>query len=155
MSTTCAAPSASGATVVVEDVGYHGCEYMTDGVVVVLGRTGANFAAGMTGGRAFVLDINDNFERRCNPEQVNVSKLDTAEGSADKALLKSLIKDHVRYTGSEWGQRILDNYEHFMFNFCVVHDQKASSEQTGLTNDSTPFILRIVSNKCTTLKLCF
>jgi glutamate synthase (NADPH/NADH) large chain len=110
----------SGATVVVEGVGYHGCEYMTGGIVVVLGRTGANFAAGMTGGRAFVLDINDNFELRCNPEQVTVSKLDTNDGSADSELLKTLIVAHVRYTGSEWGQRILDNFGHFIFKFRVV-----------------------------------
>jgi len=110
----------SGATVVVEGLGYHGCEYMTSGVVLVLGRTGANFAAGMTGGRAFVLDIDDSFERRCNPEQVTVSKLNTDENSTDKALLKSLIESHVRYTGSDWGQHILENFEHFMLKIRVV-----------------------------------
>jgi len=119
----------SGATAVVEGVGYHGCEYMTSGTVVVLGRTGANFAAGMTGGRAFVLDMSDNFERRCNPAQVTVSKLDTREDSADKALLKSLIEAHVRYTGSEWGQRILDNFEHFMFKFRVVDPKQEHTEK--------------------------
>jgi len=110
----------SGATAVVEGVGYHGCEYMTGGIVVVLGRTGANFAAGMTGGRAFVLDINDNFEPRCNHEQVTVSRLDTHEGSADRALVQALIQAHVRHTGSDWGQRILDNFEHFILKFRVV-----------------------------------
>ncbi len=110
----------SGATAVIEGVGYHGCEYMTDGIVVVLGRTGANFAAGMTGGRAFVLDIDQNFERRCNPEQVNVSKMNADESSADKALVKSLIEAHVAHTGSDWGQRILDNFEHFVLKFRVV-----------------------------------
>jgi glutamate synthase (NADPH/NADH) large chain len=110
----------SGATAVVEGVGYHGCEYMTSGIVVVLGRSGSNFGAGMTGGRAFVLDISKSFESRCNPEQVTVSKLDTSEGNADCAMLKSLIEAHVRYTGSEWGQRILDNFDHFKFNFRVV-----------------------------------
>jgi glutamate synthase (NADPH/NADH) large chain len=110
----------SGAITVVEAVGYHGCEYMTSGIVVVLGRTGANFAAGMTGGRAFVLDVNENFERRCNPGQVTVSNLDTTEGSADLALVRSLVEAHVRYTDSDWGQRILDNFEHFMYKFRVV-----------------------------------
>jgi len=122
----------SGATAVVEAVGYHGCEYMTSGTVVVLGRTGANFAAGMTGGKAFVLDINDNFERRCNPAQVTVSRLDTLEDSADKALLKSLIEAHVRYTGSEWGQRILDNFEHFMFKFRVVDPKLENIEKPAV-----------------------
>ena len=110
----------SGAITVVEAVGYHGCEYMTSGIVVVLGRTGANFAAGMTGGRAFVLDVNENFERRCNPGQVTVSNLDTTEGSADLALVRSLVEAHVRHTDSDWGQRILDNFEHFMYKFRVV-----------------------------------
>ena len=114
----------SGATAVVEGVGYHGCEYMTSGVVVVLGRTGANFAAGMTGGRAFVLDIDDNFERRCNPEQVDISRLDMEEGSADKALVRSLIEAHVRHTGSDWGQRILNNFDHFALKFRVVDPRR-------------------------------
>ena len=118
----------SGATVVVEGVGYHGCEYMTGGIVVVLGRTGANFGAGMTGGRAFVLDIDEFFERRCNKAQVTVSKLNTDEGSADKALVKSLIEAHVRHTGSEWGQRVLDNFEHFMLKFRVVDPKQESAK---------------------------
>ena len=119
----------SGATVVVEGVGYHGCEYMTDGTVVVLGRTGANFAAGMTGGRAFVLDINEHFERRVNTAQVTVSKLNTSEDSADRALVKSLVEAHVKHTGSEWGQRILDNFEHFMFKFRVVEPKQENVEK--------------------------
>jgi len=129
----------SGATAVVEAVGYHGCEYMTGGTVVVLGRTGANFAAGMTGGRAFVLDINENFERRCNPAQVTVSRLDTDEGSADKALLKSLIEAHVQYTDSDWGQRILDNFEHFMLKFRVVDPKR-----DNLKPQATAAPLRVV-----------
>ncbi|HEY5775109.1 MAG TPA: glutamate synthase large subunit [Xanthomonadales bacterium] len=114
----------SGATAVVEGVGYHGCEYMTGGTVMVLGRTGANFAAGMTGGRAFVLDIDENFERRCNPAQVTVSRLNADEGSTDKALVKSLIEAHVRYSGSGWGQHILNNFEHFMLKFRVVDPKR-------------------------------
>jgi glutamate synthase (NADPH/NADH) large chain len=129
----------SGATVVVEGVGYHGCEYMTGGVVVVLGRTGANFAAGMTGGRAFVLDIDEFFERRCNTAQVTVSKLNTDEGSADKALVKSLIEAHVSHTGSEWGQRVLDNFEHFMLKFRVVDPKQESAKVPA-----SPVPLRVV-----------
>ncbi len=106
---------------------------MTSGIVVVLGRTGANFAAGMTGGRAFVLDLHENFERRCNLEQVCVSKLDKAEDSQDKVLLKSLIETHVSYTGSEWGQRILNNFEHFMFKFRVVEPKRESGEKPAAT----------------------
>ena len=110
----------SGATAVIEGVGYHGCEYMTGGTVLILGRTGSNFAAGMTGGRAYVLDMNENFERRCNLAQVQVADADTTAGSDDRSVLKKLIESHVRYTGSEWGQRILANFEHFIFHFRVV-----------------------------------
>jgi len=122
----------SGATAVVEAVGYHGCEYMTGGTVVVLGRTGANFAAGMTGGRAFVLDMSENFERRVNPAQVTVSKLNTEENSADKAMVKSLIEAHVRYTGSEWGERILENFDHFMYKFRVVEPKAENAERPAV-----------------------
>jgi glutamate synthase (NADPH/NADH) large chain len=129
----------SGATAVVEGVGYHGCEYMTGGIVMVLGRTGANFAAGMTGGRAFVLDIDEHFERRCNPAQVNVSRLNTDEGSTDKALVKSLIEAHVRHSGSGWGQHILNNFEHFMLKFRVVDPKR---EDINLAETTVP--LRVV-----------
>jgi glutamate synthase (NADPH/NADH) large chain len=112
---------------------------MTGGTVVVLGRTGSNFAAGMTGGRAFVLDINKDFERHCNPEQVDVTRLDTNEGSTDKTLLKSLIEAHVSHTGSEWGERILDNFDHFMFKFCVV-DPKPENIKTP----AAPVPLKVV-----------
>jgi glutamate synthase (NADPH/NADH) large chain len=121
----------SGATAVVEGVGYHGCEYMTGGVVVVLGRSGNNFGAGMTGGRAFVLNISESFEQRCNTEQVTVSRLNTAEDSADSALLKSLIEAHVRFTGSEWAQHILENFDHFMFKFCVVVPKQEDTDKTS------------------------
>ena len=123
----------SGATAVVEGVGYHGCEYMTSGVVVVLGRTGANFAAGMTGGRAFVLDIDDNFERRCNPAQVDVTRLNTDQSSSDNELVKSLIERHVAYTGSDWGRRILDNFEHFTLKFRVVEPKQDNVKSPGGT----------------------
>jgi glutamate synthase (NADPH/NADH) large chain len=123
----------SGATAVVEAVGYHGCEYMTGGTVVVLGRTGSNFAAGMTGGRAYVLDIHENFKTRCNTAQVTVGKLETGEDSADRARLQSLIESHVKYTGSEWGQRILDNFEHFIFKFRVVEPKRENVEKPAST----------------------
>jgi len=120
----------SGATAVVEAVGYHGCEYMTGGIVVVLGRTGSNFAAGMTGGRAFVLDLHENFERRCNLEQVSVSKLSTSEGNSDSVLLQSLIRAHVLHTGSDWGQRILENFEHYSFKFYVIEPKQDNVKAT-------------------------
>ena len=123
----------SGATAVVEAVGHHGCEYMTGGSVVILGRTGANFAAGMTGGRAYVLDMNENFEPRCNPAQVTVSNLNTREDSLERAALINLIERHVRFTGSEWGAKILENFDHFMFFFRVVEPKQVKRAEKIVT----------------------
>jgi glutamate synthase (ferredoxin) len=89
----------SGAHVVVEGVGDHGCEYMTGGRAVVLGRTGRNFAAGMSGGIAYVLDVDGRFARRCNPEMVDLEPLVDAE---DVALVYELIRRHVALTSSSY-----------------------------------------------------
>jgi glutamate synthase (NADPH/NADH) large chain len=121
----------SGAIAVVEAVGYHGCEYMTGGTVVVLGQTGSNFAAGMTGGKAYVLDMAGDFETRCNTDQVKVMKLDIGEDNPDRKILVSLIEAHVRHTGSEWGQRILNNFDHFELRFRVVAPTLERSAGTG------------------------
>ena len=86
----------SGATAVVEGVGDHGCEYMTGGVVVVLGRTGRNFAAGMSGGIAYVLDEDGTFAERCNPELVGLEPLE----DDDVRVLRDLIEEHERRTES-------------------------------------------------------
>jgi glutamate synthase (ferredoxin) len=94
----------SGAHAVVEGVGDHGCEYMTGGRVVVLGPTGRNFAAGMSGGVAYVLDVAGDFRQRCNHELVELEPLENPE---DIALVRSLIERHVEYTGSNHGARIL------------------------------------------------
>ena len=96
----------SGAHAVVEGVGDHGCEYMTGGRVVVLGRTGRNFAAGMSGGVAFVLDADGDFSRRCNLGMVDLETL-TAD---DEVLVKQLITQHVQSTGSTRGQQVLGEW---------------------------------------------
>jgi glutamate synthase domain-containing protein 3 len=95
----------SGAAAVVEGVGDHGCEYMTGGRVVVLGRTGRNFAAGMSGGIAYVLDVNGTFSVQCNPEFVDLERLDSFD---DIEVVRDLIRRHVMYTGSDHAARILD-----------------------------------------------
>jgi glutamate synthase domain-containing protein 3 len=98
----------SGATAVVEGVGDHGCEYMTNGVVVVLGRTGRNFAAGMSGGLAYVYDPDGEFNRfRCNKAGVDLEPLFERE---DLKRLETLISRHVAYTGSPLGKRLLENW---------------------------------------------
>ncbi|MDB4882445.1 MAG: hypothetical protein JWL95_1211 [Gemmatimonadetes bacterium] len=107
----------SGSTAVVEGVGDHGCEYMTGGVVVVLGKTGRNFAAGMSGGVAFVLNLDQKFERRCNTSMV---ALEAVEDEADVALLKKLISRHARYTGSARARRVLANWDAMLPKFVRV-----------------------------------
>ncbi|MCH5270094.1 MAG: glutamate synthase large subunit [Lachnospiraceae bacterium] len=111
----------SGALAVVEGVGEHGCEYMTGGRVVVLGRTGKNFAAGMSGGIAYVLDEGNDLYMRLNKEMVSsyeiTSKYDVLE-------LKEMIKEHVAYTNSEKGKLILDHFEEYLpkFKKIIPHD---------------------------------
>jgi glutamate synthase (NADPH) large chain len=97
----------SGAHTVVEGVGDHGCEYMTGGRVVVLGHSGRNFAAGMSGGIAYVFDADGDFRRRCNLGMVELGPLDQAE---DITLVRELIRRHVAYTGSPYAVRFLDDW---------------------------------------------
>jgi glutamate synthase (NADPH) large chain len=98
----------SGATAVVEGVGDHGCEYMTGGTVIVLGRTGRNFAAGMSGGTAFVLDVEGDFATRCNAALVELGPVDDDD---DLELLARLIERHARLTGSSRARDLLEGWE--------------------------------------------
>ncbi|HEY6179152.1 MAG TPA: glutamate synthase-related protein, partial [Kofleriaceae bacterium] len=107
----------SGARAVVEGVGDHGCEYMTGGVVVVLGAVGRNFAAGMSGGTAYVFDQAQTLRARCNLEMV---ELESVVEESDLWLLTSLIEDHVRFTSSPLGRRVLDNWQHLVSRFVKV-----------------------------------
>ncbi|RKX76346.1 MAG: glutamate synthase subunit alpha, partial [Spirochaetes bacterium] len=107
----------SGATAVVEGVGDHGCEYMTGGTAVILGPTGVNFAAGMSGGLAFVYDENQLFDTRCNLEMVDIEPVVEEE---DILVLKTLIERHVEYTDSLVGTRILDSWEESLPSFVKV-----------------------------------
>jgi glutamate synthase domain-containing protein 3 len=107
----------SGANAVVEGVGDHGCEYMTGGRVIVLGPTGRNFAAGMSGGLAFVLDEDGTFASRCNPSALgDLTTLD----EADRIELRDLVAEHVQRTGSPVGQRVLDEFEVLAEKFVKV-----------------------------------
>ena len=107
----------SGAEAVVEGVGDHGCEYMTRGRVVVLGPTGRNFAAGMSGGEAFVLDESGRFADLCNTEMVFLE--DVVEED-DVATVRRMIEDHLRYTGSENARRVLDDWDAMLPKFVKV-----------------------------------
>ena len=107
----------SGARAVVEGVGDHGCEYMTGGVVVVLGPVGRNFAAGMSGGTAYVYDPNQSLRSRANLEMV---ELESVVDESDMWLVHSMIEAHVRFTGSPLGRRVMDNWEHLVARFVKV-----------------------------------
>ncbi|TLD21457.1 hypothetical protein PspLS_09052 [Pyricularia sp. CBS 133598] len=107
----------SGATAVVEGVGDHGCEYMTGGRVVVLGSTGRNFAAGMSGGIAYILDIHHDFMSKLNMEMVEASGLEDPE---EIAYVRGLIEDHHHYTGSELAARILVDFNRALPRFIKV-----------------------------------
>lgn len=110
----------SGAHAVVEGVGDHGCEYMTDGVVCVLGPTGLNFGAGMTGGIAFVLDLENRFVDRYNHELIDIRRVQTEAMTEHRDFLRATIKEYVAETGSEWGQQILENFRDYVGCFWLV-----------------------------------
>ena len=117
----------SGAAAVVEGVGEHGCEYMTGGIVVILGSTGKNFAAGMSGGVAYVLDENHQLYTKLNKELVECGEVTALR---DIEQLRSLISEHVSATGSEKGAEILNNFEEYLpkFKKIIPHDYKTITE---------------------------
>ena len=110
----------SGATTVVEGTGDHPCEYMTGGVAAILGKTGVNFGAGMTGGKAFVYDLEGNFYEKANPELVEALRIDTDEWDSEMFELKALLKDYVEKTGSERATYILDHFRTEIRKFWMV-----------------------------------
>ncbi len=130
----------SGATTVVEGVGDHGCEYMTGGRVVVIGKVGKNFAAGMSGGVAYVLDENNDLYRKTNKSLVSTEEL---SNKYDVLELKGMIEDHVRYTNSVKGKEILENFEQYLpkFKKIIPYDYKkmletiAKMEEKGLDSE--------------------
>ncbi|XP_071710189.1 glutamate synthase 1 [NADH], chloroplastic-like isoform X2 [Rutidosis leptorrhynchoides] len=107
----------SGAKTVVEGVGDHGCEYMTGGTVVILGKTGRNFAAGMSGGIAYVLDVDLKFRSRCNTELVD---LDKVEDEDDIMTLRMMIQQHQRHTNSQLAKEVLNNFDNLLPKFVKV-----------------------------------
>ena len=115
----------SGATAVIEGTGDHCCEYMTDGVVVVLGRTGVNFGAGMTGGFAYVLDIERDFVDCYNHELIDIHRITPESMEAHLHHLRALLMKYVAETGSEWGEMILEDYRTFLPKFWVVKPKAA------------------------------
>ena len=130
----------SGAVAVVEGVGEHGCEYMTGGLVVILGPTGKNFAAGMSGGIAYVLDEENHLYRNLNKQLVS---MESVEQRCDREELRRLIENHVKYTGSKKGLKILEHFEEYVGHFkkIIPLDYKemlrltAKYEEQGMTRE--------------------
>jgi glutamate synthase (NADPH/NADH) large chain len=116
----------SGATAVIEGTGDHCCEYMTGGVVCVLGRTGVNFGAGFTGGFAYVLDQAHDFVDRYNHELIDIHRLTHESMDANLQHLRELIQMHVAETGSVWGEEILNDLRSFIGHFWLVKPKAAS-----------------------------
>jgi glutamate synthase (NADPH/NADH) large chain len=110
----------SGTHAVVEGVGDHGCEYMTGGVVTVLGRAGLNFGAGMTGGFAFVLDEDNTFVDRYNHELIDIHRINIESMEAYRNYLHGVVHEFVQETGSARGQQILDNFDQMVRRFWLV-----------------------------------
>jgi glutamate synthase (NADPH/NADH) large chain len=156
----------SGAVAVVEGVGDHGCEYMTGGTIVVIGQTGRNFAAGMSGGIAYVLDEDGDFAKRCNmamvdleritPEPVVVSDSGSWRGllsnhlSQDTARLHMLIARHLRYTGSARAKLILDNWDRYLPKFVKVmpsdYSKSLKTLEASRVQDDVSFKIAAVSH---------
>ncbi len=136
----------SGATAVVEGVGDHGCEYMTGGVVICIGRTGRNFAAGMSGGIAYVLDDNGDFSAHCNHELVELRPVYPDTGmadiadmlSADETRLRQLIENHFSYTESEVARKILDNWQYHLPMFIKVMPTDYENALIKLREEAMP-----------------
>ena len=135
----------SGASAVVEGTGDHGCEYMTGGTVAVLGLTGRNFAAGMSGGIAYVYDVDGQFAQRCNPAMVALEKVLPAAnqpddelrhcGEADEALLKRMVERHAALTGSERAKALLANWDSALGKFVKVfpHEYRRAMKEMAAT----------------------
>ena len=150
----------SGATAVVEGTGDHACEYMTGGTVAVLGMTGRNFAAGMSGGVAYVYDEDGQFAKRVNTAQVALDKVLSVteqvqagipmhQGLADEVMLKKLIEDHHRWTGSLRAREILDNWSSAMTMFVKVfpHEYRRALTEKGAQQEATAAVVKAKSAK--------
>ncbi len=135
----------SGAVAVVEGTGDHGCEYMTGGRAVIIGRTGRNFAAGMSGGIAYVLDEDGDFHTRCNMEMVGLEPLEEPE---DLDLVKGLLERHLEYTGSTVARRLLEDWPAAARKFVKVMptdyrrvlEQQRFQQQNGAVGSHTPTV---------------
>ena len=115
----------SGATAVVEGAGDHACEYMTGGCIAILGETGVNFGAGMTGGFAFVFDRHNLFVDRYNHELIDIQRIHSELMEAYRHVLEALLETHIAHTDSEWAREIIDNFYGLSARFWLVTPKAA------------------------------
>ena len=128
----------SGATAIVEGAGDHCCEYMTGGLVVVLGDTGHNFGAGMTGGFAYVLDLHRHFVDRYNHELVEIHRIDTENMEMYQSHLMGLLEDYANKTGSEWGRELHEEFYDYRGRFWLVKPKAADLDSLLATTRGRP-----------------
>ena len=128
----------SGAHAVVEGTGDHCCEYMTGGFICVLGRTGYNFGSGMTGGFAYVLDMDNSFVDRVNHELVEIQRINNEAMEAYRSHLQSVLAEYVRETGSEWGANLHENLDDYLRRFWLVKPKAASLKTLLSTTRANP-----------------
>jgi glutamate synthase (NADPH/NADH) large chain len=129
----------SGAKAVVEGIGDHGCEYMTGGIVLVLGETGQNFAAGMSGGIAYIFDPNRSFKQNCNTEMIDFDPLE----AADLEIVRTMLRDHFRHTASKKALNVLENWDTQVANWVKVmpRDYKAVLLKRQIKMAETPALV--------------
>jgi glutamate synthase (NADPH/NADH) large chain len=128
----------SGCHAVIEGAGDHCCEYMTGGLVTILGSTGLNFGAGMTGGFAYVLDLENNFFDRCNHELIEIHRISTEPMGPHRHHLKSVLRDYVKATDSEWGRVVLEEFDDYHRKFWLVKPKAANIKELLKSTVSNP-----------------
>jgi glutamate synthase (NADPH/NADH) large chain len=128
----------SGCHAVIEGAGDHCCEYMTGGLVTVLGPTGLNFGAGMTGGFAYVLDLENDFFDRCNHELIEIHRISTEPMGPHRSHLKSVLRDYVKATGSTWGRTVLEEIDEYQRKFWLVKPKAANIKELLKSTVSNP-----------------
>jgi glutamate synthase (NADPH/NADH) large chain len=128
----------SGCHAVIEGAGDHCCEYMTGGLVTVLGRTGLNFGAGMTGGFAYVLDLDGDFFDRCNHELIDLNRISTESTEEHRQHLVEVLEEYIAATGSAWGQKLLEEFDEYSRKFWLVKPKAASLASLLKTTKADP-----------------
>jgi len=137
----------SGATTVIEGVGDHGCEYMTGGMVLILGPVGDNFGAGMTGGKAMVLDLTENLRSLSNMESIEIFDMNEIECEDEQNLLRSLLTEHIEKTSSNWAKKINNNFEHYLDYFMLVIPKKTAGLSEAHTEKTQSLDTKVINTR--------